>query len=221
MKRKRRSAAQKAATQRMLAANRRKHHVTRNPANPAKRRSYKARRRYHNPSPVRHHRRRYRNPGLLSGLTGQGSILKELLSLDGALMVGASIAAPMSADWVQQMVMPSATGYTKLAVKAGVILLGAWAIHKFLKKPKVALAYGVTGSAVLAYDAYKIFTGTLSGLSAAQADALAMNPDNARMIATAGYRRGLSDSGYRPALADSSFNVPFNSPFRNRWVPVQ
>jgi len=139
--------------------------------------------------------------------------------MEGAMMIGAAMIAPMAADYIQSKVMPSATGYTKLAIKGGVILGGAWLIAKFLRKPKVALAFGVTGAAVLASDIIKIAQGTLSGLSADQADFLATNPMNAQSLVTAGYQQGLADTGggYQSGLADA-VNPAFNSAWRNQWA---
>ena len=109
--------------------------------------------------------------------------------------------------------MPSATGYTKIAVKGAIIGVGAWLIAKFLKKPKVALAFGVTGAAVLASDVVAIAKGTLSGLSASEAELMASTPGNVKELVVAGYRRGLADSGqgYRMGLASNprAFNRSF------------
>lgn len=195
-----RTAAQKAATARMLAANKRRHR------NPSHSRTYKAKRRYRNPDPVHNRQRRiHRNPS--SGLFGGNGIFKELLSMEGAMMVGAAFAAPMACDFIQEKVMPSATGWTKVAFKAAVSVGGAWLIAKFLKKPKVALAFGVTGLAVNVADAVKIAQGRMAGLSADQADMLANRPDLVQAIATGNlgdpYRTGLADP-YRTGLADGA-----------------
>lgn len=209
MAKRRRTAAQKAATQKMLAANKRRHH---NPSH----RTYKAKRRYRNPAPVHYrHRRRqvHRNPG---GIFSGGGIFKELLSMEGALMVGAAFAAPMACDFVQEKIMPSATGWTKIAVKAAVSIGGAWLIAKFLKKPKVALAFGVTGLAVNVADAVKIAQGQLKGLSADQADMLANRPDLVQAIATGNmgepYTTGLAEP-YAVGMADY-YNSPISAGMR-------
>lgn len=189
----RRTAAQKAATTRMLAANKRRHR------NPSK--TYKAKRRYRNPAPVARRRRStHRNPGFL-GFKDSG-VLKEILSMDGALMIGAAFAAPLAVDWVQEKLMPSATGWTKIGVKAAALLAGAWAIQKFGKKPKAALAFGVTGAAVLVADAYNLWQTPSTGTSGLGADALAMQPGAVQALAWNGYRPGLSESpSYRMGLA--------------------
>ena len=175
MAKRHRSAAQKAATRKMLAANRRKTH-----RNPTARKVGKRRRLSTHRNPVSYRRRRtHRNPSLLSG----GGILGELLSVKGAVMVAAAFAAPIAASYIQNMVMPTATGYTKAAVKAAIVVAGAFAIEKFLKQRNAALAFGVTGLASVGSDVYGIVTGTMAGLSADQADMVANRPDLIRQIA--------------------------------------
>ena len=202
MAKKYRSPAQKAATRRMLAANKR---ITRNPKRKATRR--RATVIQVNPS---HKRRIRRNPGFMSSAP---NVLKEMFSAEGAMMIGAAMVAPMVADYAQEKIMPSATGYTKIAVKAAAVGLGAWLIAKFLKKPKVALAFGVTGAAVLASDVVTIARGTLSGLSASEAEMLASNPANVQELVTAGYRRGLADSGTGYRMGMNSAPKAFNRAF--------
>ena len=202
-KKKYRSPAQKAATARMLAANRKTHR------NPTKHRKASARRSVVVVNPRRRRSIR-RNPGFLSSAP---NVLKELFSMEGALMIGAAMAAPMAIDYAQEKVYPTATGYTKIAVKVAALGLGSWLIAKFLKKPKVALAFGVTGAAVLASDVVTIARGTLSGLSANEAELLASQPGNVRELVVAGYKRGLADSGpsYRMGMnaAPKAFNRAF------------
>lgn len=215
MAKRHRSAAQKAATRRMIAANKaRKRRTHRNPV------AYKAtkrRRRTHRNPVVSYRRRRtHRNPSLFSG-----GILGELISKEGLFMVAGAFAAPMVTDYLQERIMPSATGYTKLAVKAGLVLAGAWAIDKFLKNRKAALAYGVTGAAVVASDAVQIARGVMAGLSASEADMLANRPDLVARVAAgqlgADYSTGLAGP-YSVGLgesspADGSFTLPFASAF--------
>ncbi len=212
MAKRHRSAAQKAATRKMLAANRRRktHH------NPTAKKATRRRTR-RNPIAVSRRRRSIRrNPSMFSG-----GILGELISKEGLLMVAGAFAAPMVTDYLQEKLMPTATGYTKLAVKAGLVLAGAWAIDRFLKMRKAAIAYGVTGAAVVASDAVQIARGVMSGLSADEADMLANRPDLVARVASGNlgadysqglagpYSQGLSESGY----ATGSFNQPFSSPF--------
>jgi len=203
MAKKRRSAAQQAATRKMLAANRRR----KTHRNPVAYKATKRRRRTH-ANPVSYRRRRtHRNPSLM----GSGGILKDLISKEGLLMVAGAMAAPMVTDYLQEKIMPSATGWTKIAVKAGLVLAGAYAIDKFLKMRKAALAYGVTGAAVVASDAIQIGRGVMAGLSASEADMVATRPDLVARIAK-GYQQGLSD--YQPGLSEpGAFGQPFRPAF--------
>ncbi len=198
MAKKRRSAAQQAATRKLVAMNkRRKTHK-----NPSTRKAT-SRRRYSHAAPAKR-RRTHRNPSMF-----RGGILGEIISKEGLLMVGAAFAAPMVTDYLQEKIMPSATGYTKLAVKAGLVLAGAWAIDKFIKNRKAALAYGVTGAAVVASDAVQIARGVMAGLSASEADMVANNPALVAQIA-----QGMGGP-YTPGLSESSaaFNTAFNPAF--------
>ena len=206
---KRRSAAQKAATKRMIAANRRGKKVT---TNPRKRKYHAASRRRATVrtrtvrNPVRRRRVIHRNPGLFSG----GGVLKEIFSIEGAMMIGAAMAAPMVADYVQEKVMPTATGWTRILVKAGIIAAGTFAIQKFLKKPKVALAFGVTGAAVLASDAVNYYRGAQAGLTTTQveqADTLAGDPVAIHALA----------SGYNPGTLSDSYNMGLSDPYASAF----
>lgn len=196
---KHRSAAQKAATARLLAWNRKhrgaKRH--RNPSNPPRK---AARRR----SAAVHSYRRHRNPSSGGGFL-KGGVLGELLSKEGLLMVGGAFVAPMAADFIQEKIMPSATGWTKILVKAGIIGAGAWAIDKFLKQRKAAVAFGVTGGAVLAADALRLYRGQMAGLSEGEADYLATRPELMQAYVGApgmggDWQTGLADP-YRVGLA--------------------
>lgn len=165
MAKKARSAAQKAATRRMLAANRAKH---RNPSNPRR----KATRRRH--ATVYHRRRRvHRNPSFLGG----SGVLGELLSKEGLLMVGGAFVAPMAVDFVQEKIWPGASGWTKILFKLGLVAAGAYAIDKFAKQRKAAIAFGVTGAAVIASDAVRLYRGQMNGLSDGEADFVSTRPE--------------------------------------------
>jgi hypothetical protein len=206
---KRRSAAQKAATAKMIAANKRKH---RNPSS-APRKATKRRKTSHNPHhfKVAARRKTRRNPSIFGG----GGILGDLISKEGLIMVAAAMVAPMAADYVQQAVMPSATGWTKIAIKVAVIGAGAYALDKFLHQRKAALAFGVTGAAVIASDAIQIARGVMSGLSASEADMVANRPDLVQQIANGyGYKRGMADNRLgEPGDVTGSFNNPFPKAF--------
>ena len=212
MAKRHRSAAQKAATRKMLAANkaRKTHH------NPTARKATRRKSAVHTVA-ARRRRTVRRNPGFLSGLTS-GGILGELISKEGLMMVAGAMAAPMVTDYLQEKIMPTATGWTKVAVKGALVLAGAFAIDKFLKMRKAALAYGVTGAAVVVSDAIQIGRGVMAGLSASEADMVANRPDLvARIAQGTGYSRGLA--GYGPSLAETgnqaegSFSKPFSSAF--------
>lgn len=151
-----------------------------------------------------HRRRRvHRNPSFLP----KGGVLGEILSKDGLMMIGGAFIAPMAADFIQEKIMPSATGWTKIAVKAAIIGGGAWAIDKFLKQRKAALAFAVTGAAVLASDSINLYRGKMAGLSDAEADYLATRPELMQAYASGGslgdpWQVGLSDP-YRVGMADA------------------
>jgi len=208
MARKYRSPAQKAATRKMHAANRSRrktHH------NPSSHRKVTRRRRTTHRNPVSYHRRRrtHRNPSLLGG----SGVLGELLSAKGAVMVAAAFAAPVATSWLQQQIMPTATGWTKVAVQVGLVAAGAYAIDKFLKQRNAAIAFGVTGLASVGVLVKDIVTGVVQGLSADEADMVANRPDLIQRAA-AGQLGGaygpMLAGNYGPMLADQTgFNPAF------------
>lgn len=175
----------------------------------AKRRTRKATKRrkvaHKNPTAVHHyakkaHKRRrvHRNPSAFGG--GKG-ILKEILSIEGALMVGAAFVAPMVTDYAQEKLMPSATGWVKIGVKAGLVGLAAFLIDKYGKQRKAALAYAVTGAAVLASDAVRLARGQMAGLSDGEADYLSTRPELSEMLSDP-YSVGMADP-YAVGMADT------------------
>lgn len=196
-----RSAAQKAATKKLLAWNRshRKGAVHRNPTT-TKKKKYHAKK-----STRRTHTVRTRNP---SSFIPSGGVLGDLLSKEGLMMIGGAFVAPMVADYVQEKIMPSATGWVKIGVKALIIGAGAWGIDRFLKQRKPALAFAVTGAAVLAADAVRLYRGQLAGLSDGEADYLATRPELMKAYVDAGagmgdnWKLGLADD-YKMGLADA------------------
>jgi len=154
---------------------------------------------------TRTRRRVRRNPSGFS-FGPKGGVLGELLSKEGLMMVGGAFVAPMVADFVQEKIMPNATGWMKIAVKAAVVAGGAWAIDKFLKQRKAAIAFGVTGAAVLAADGMRLYRGQLAGLSEGEADYLATRPE----LMGAYVGNGMSDNWqvgmgdqYKTGLADA------------------
>ena len=133
MAKKRRSAAQKAAFSRMLAG-RRRH---KNPA-PAKRR----RRVHRNPSSRKVYTRR-RNPS-----TGAGSLMNELLSKDGLMMIAAVVGTPTLTELAVSYLMPTASGTTRSLVKAGLGAGIAYGVYRFVsKKAGLIVALVSVGSA--------------------------------------------------------------------------
>ncbi len=216
MAKKHRSAAQKAATLKMIAANKAKRHH-----NPHSKKAHRKGKRRVSRNPVSYHKTRRkvrRNPSLLG--MARGSFLGDLLSLEGAKMVAGAFAAPIAIDYIQEKIVPTATGWTKVAIKGGLAVGLGWAIDRFLKQRKLAQAFTVTGLAVVASDAVNIARGQMQGLSASEADMLANRPDLVARVASgdglgAPYSAGLAD--YERGLAggivaNSSFDsiVPLN-----------
>lgn len=168
---KRRSAAQRAATKRMLAANksRKRHH------NPSPRKA-RSRRRYS--APVAHsRRRRYRNPGILSG--GK-SFLGELASTQGLLMLGAAAVAPTAVDMIHERIVPDAYrfGWWGLLTKA--LLAGgiAYGLDRVVKQRKAAIGFAVGAGGSLIAQAVKTFqvAQALPAVAPPVQDQIAQNP---------------------------------------------
>lgn len=195
MAKKHRSAAQKAATRKMLAANRAKH---RNPSNPRR-----ATRKGHYRAVTHHKRRVHRNPSMFGGM----GVLSELISKDGLMMVGGAFVAPMAVDFIQEKVWPSATGWTKILFKLALVGAGAYALDRFVKQRKAAIAFGVTGAAVVAADAVRLYRGQMAGLSEGEADFVSTRPELMSAFINEGgmgepYRIGMAEP-YRIGMADA------------------
>lgn len=177
MAKRHRSAAQKAATKRMLAANRsRKRH--RNPS--AAPRKATRRRRHHNPSTAPSRRR-----GRVA--TYSRGILGELASKDGLMLLGAAAVAPTVVDFIAAKVVPTqyASGWTGLLAKAAIAAAGAYALDKVAKQRKAAIGFAVGAGGSLIALAYRTFQAqqTLPAAAAATpaaadalADEIAANP---------------------------------------------
>jgi len=206
-----RSAAQKAATRRLVALNRSR----RTKRNPGRSKGV-----HHNWGPVVKHKRRVnpshhykvrrrhhvkRNPGLFGG----GGLLGEIFSKNGLMEVGAIFAAPMAIDFAQSKIMPSASGWTRVALNAALAVAGAFAIDKLLKQRRAAVAFGASGLAVCAADAIKIGRGQVSGLSADEADLLARSPASIGYLARGGSLGEMPHMGLAAmptiGLADDAF----------------
>ena len=167
MAKRHRSAAQKAATRRMLAANRSRKH--RNPS-PARRTYHKVAHR-RNPSPI-HHDRRRRNPSS----TGGGGLFKELMSKEGLMQVGVIAGMPTLTELLAGYVAPSSTGYTRVAIKGGLGLAVAWALYQFVNKT-VGLTAGLVAAGTAAAEGIHAYQASSTIATAAPA--------------TAGYLQGL------------------------------
>ena len=152
MAKRHRSAAQKAATKRMLAA--RKH---RNPSHHAPRKAKRRRaavRVHRNPA-----RRRSGGGGLGANLFG------ELMSKEGLMMIAGVALTPTLTELAIGYAMPTATGYTRIGVKAALGLAIGYAVHRFVSKKAglmVALVSAGTGVAE-AIKQYQAPTATVKG----------------------------------------------------------
>jgi hypothetical protein len=130
MAKKHRSAAQKAAFRKMIAARRHK-----NPsAAPRRRRRATASRKVYT---------RRRNPS-----TGGGSLMNELLSKDGLMMVAAVVGTPTLTELAVSYLMPTASGTTRSLVKAGLGAAIGYGVYKYVsKKAGLIVALVSVGSA--------------------------------------------------------------------------
>lgn len=175
MAKRHRTPAQRAATKRMLAANRsrkRHHNPSHKPRKAARRRTYTA--------APRHHRRRvHRNPSLF----GRG-ILGELASKDGLMLLGAAAVAPTAVDFIAEKVVPIqyASGMTGLLAKAAIAAASAYALDRFVnRKAAIGFAVGSGGSLLaLAYKTFMVKQALPATVPAqatgAMADEIAKNP---------------------------------------------
>lgn len=171
MAKKHRSAAQKAATRKMLAANRSRKRVK----NPSSRKATRHRRSYAAAAPRR--RRIHRNPstGFARGILG------ELASMDGVMLLGAAAIAPTAVDFIAEKIVPDQyrSGWTGLIAKAAIAAAGAYAIDRFGKQRKAAIGFAVGAGGSLVALAYRTFRAqqTLPPSAApATADEIAKNP---------------------------------------------
>ncbi len=170
---KHRSAAQKAATRRMLAANKsRKRH-----RNPSARKATRSRRRYA-AAPARHRRRTHRNPSTF----GRG-ILGELASMDGLILLGSAAAAPTIIDFLGAKIIPAQyqAGWTGLLAKAALAAAAVYAIDKYGKQRKAAIGFaaGSLGSILaLGYRTFMVQQAAPAVVAATPAagDEIARNP---------------------------------------------
>jgi len=157
MAKRHRSAAQKAATRRMLAANRSLHR------NPSRKRKVSRRRTVHS-NPVSYRRRRtHRNP---SRSGGGGGLLNELMSKDGLMMVAAIVGTPTVLELAVSYVMPNSSGMTRTIVKAGLGVGIAWAVYKYLNR-KAGVVVGLASVGVAATELINSYMASSSSTIAA------------------------------------------------------
>lgn len=174
MAKKHRSAAQKAATRRMLAANksRKRHH------NPSPRKATRSRRRV-STAPRNTRRRVHRNPS-----TFAKGILGELASMDGVILLGSAAIAPTIVDMAASYIVPVQyqSGWTGLMAKAALAAAGAYALDRFVGKRKAAIGFAVGAGGSLIALAYRTFQAqqtlpaAVTASSPATADEIARNP---------------------------------------------
>lgn len=176
MTRKHRSPAQRAATRKMLAANRaRKRHHNPSTRKATRRRSYSA-------AAPRHHRRRrvHRNPTFGRGILG------ELASMDGLILLGSAAIAPTAVDMIADKVIPAqyATGYTGLIGKAAIAAAIVWGLDRFGKQRKAAIGFAAGSLGSILAQTYRTVmvnralpaTVTATPAQQGMADEIAKNP---------------------------------------------
>lgn len=206
---KRRSAAQRAATARMLAANKsRKRH-----RNPAPRKA-KSRRRRYAAAPVSYkRRRRHRNPGIIAG--GR-SFLGELASTQGLIMLAAAAAAPTVVDMAHEKIVPDAYrfGWWGLATKA--LLAGgiAYALDRVAKQRKAAIGFAVGAGGSLIAQAVRTWqvVQAVPTVAPAVSDAIAENPAMFNQLMGNGGAFG-SLNGYEAAPLGGYEEAPLGAEF--------
>lgn len=194
MARQTRSAAQKAATRRMLAANKsRKRHC-----NPSPRKATRSRRSY----AAAPRRRTHRNPSF-----SPKGILGELASMDGLLLLGAAAIAPTAVDLIAEKVVPIQyqSGWTGLIAKAAIASAAAYALDKYGKQRKAAIGFAVGAGGSLVALAYRTFRAgqalpaAVVKASPATADEIARNPTLYSSLMNQGANEYDSLNGYAMA----------------------
>lgn len=208
---KRRSAAQRAATARMLAANRsrKRHHNPRH-------RKVSARRRYSNPAPRRasHRRRVHRNPSLSSAR----SFLGELASSQGLIMLASAAAAPTVVDMATGYLVPVQyqSGYTGLVAKAAIAFGIAYAIDRFGKQRKAAIGFAVGAAGNLIATAVKTYqvASVIPTVAPAVQDQIAENPAMYQALMAGSGDYG-SLNGYTSVPMSGYEQAPLNDEFES------
>jgi hypothetical protein len=211
MAKKHRSAAQKAATRRMLAANNSRKRYR----NPAPRKATRSRRRYANPAPRHHRRRVHRNPGSFTK-----GILGELASMDGLMLLGTAALAPTVVDMAAAAIVPVQyqSGWTGLLAKAALAAAGAYAIDRFTGKRKAAVGFAVGAGGSLIALAYRTFQAqntlpaAVTAASPATADEIARNPTLYRSLMDGNDWSSLNEYAQAPSM-----NSYVAAPMSDEW----
>jgi hypothetical protein len=131
-------------------------------------------------APRKAHRRRrvHRNPFTVSSK----SILGEITSRDGLVMLAAAAVAPTAVNMICDKVVPVAynSGWWRIAARAGVTLGLAYVIDKYAKQRKAALGFLAGSAGSIIYDGYRLATlstaAPAASLTPAQQDEIVRNP---------------------------------------------
>jgi hypothetical protein len=121
------------------------------------------------------------------------------MNKDGLIMVSAVALTPTALEMAMKYVAPSSTGYTRIAIKAGIGLGLAWAIHKWLNK-KGGLVVGLVSAGTAVAEVIRQVQGPTSTLvpTASGYRSLPYAPAVTRELS--GYRPTVGMSGYRDTV---------------------
>lgn len=119
-------------------------------------------------------RRARRNP---SGFMGAAKgLFGEMLSKDGVTMLAAAALTPTAVDFIKDKLAPKVTGWTGMAVRAGIVAGLAWATDRFVGR-KAALTVGAVGLGTLVAEGINLARAKSAGLSDELADVAAQRPE--------------------------------------------
>lgn len=155
-------------------------------------------------------RRARRNPG--GFMTGAKNLFGEMLSKDGVTMLAAAALTPTAVDFIKDKLAPKTTGWTGMAVRAGIVAGLAWATDRFVGR-KAALTVGAVGLGTLVAEGINLARAKSAGLSDELADIAAQRPElidhfssGYQQSQTMGaYEMGLS-GGFQPATQVFDFS---------------
>lgn len=210
MAKRHRSAAQRAATNRMLKAN----HSRKRTKNPSTRRKTASHRRTVSRNPAPRRRRVNRNP---SGGFGRG-ILGDLASKDGLMLIGAAAVAPTIVEAIAGYIVPAQfnSGWTGLLARAAIAGAAVYGIDKLLKQRKAAIGFaaGAGGSLLMAaYKTYQVQQAVPAATPPAVADEIARNPALYENLMSGDQYGSLN--GYSAAPMGSYAASPMGDPFES------